>query len=297
MRGSSSIWELGRSKGLESSKTPGIIGILNLTSDSFYDGGRYLNKDAALEQARKHFEQGAEVIDVGGESTRPGAVPVGAEEEEARVVPVIREIAESLPEAVISIDTYKASVARAAVAAGARVINDVSAGLLDDRMLPAVAELGVDYIIMHMRGEPGTMQLDTTYVNLISEIYDFFSELLERAAAAGIERQRVALDPGIGFGKSHEDNYLLIASLEEFVSLERPLVAGPSRKSFMNLAGQPDPEERLEGTLAACTVATLAGADWLRVHDVGPVSRAVAVAAQFRHRKIQVAIPEWKSGS
>jgi dihydropteroate synthase len=260
------------------------MGILNVTSDSFYDGGRYFSVQSALEQAQRMFEQGADILDVGGESTRPGAEPVEAEEEKVRVVSVIKEIAERLPEALISVDTYKASVARAAVEAGAHIVNDVSAGMLDSEMLATVAGLGAGYVIMHMRGKPQNMQRDTHYDNLITEINVFFNERMERTLAAGIEPERVVLDPGVGFGKSAEDNYRLIAGLDEFTAIGRPLLVGPSRKSFLSLAGQTDPEERLEGSLAACTVATLAGADYLRVHDVGPVSRAVAVAAQFRER-------------
>jgi len=279
-----SIWKVGRARRLESSGYPRIIGILNVTSDSFYDGGRYRLKGPALKQAELMYEQGAEIIDVGGESTRPGAAPLDADQEIARVVPVIGEIARRLPGVLISVDTYKAEVARAAVEAGAHIVNDVGAGLLDNGMLSAVAELGVGYVIMHMRGRPQTMQLDTHYENLMEEIRAFFLERLESAAGSGIEPERVVLDPGIGFGKSANDSYRLIEGLGEFSALGRPLVVGPSRKSFMALAGQKDPEERLEGTLAACTVATLSGADYLRVHDVGAVSRAVAVAVHFRCR-------------
>ncbi|MBN2290014.1 MAG: dihydropteroate synthase [Candidatus Glassbacteria bacterium] len=287
-------WKIGGPHKHESCGNPRIIGILNVTGDSFYDGGRYLSRDPALEQARRMFELGAEIIDVGGESTRPGAEPVQADLEIARVVPVIRGLAARLPGALISVDTYKASVARAAVDAGAHLVNDVSAGLLDEKMLDTVAGLGAGYVIMHMRGKPRTMQQDTHYENLTGEIYDFFAARLERAAASGIDTERIALDPGIGFGKSAGDNYRLIAGLGEFFSLGRPLVVGPSRKSFMALAGQPDPEDRLEGTLAACTVATLAGADYLRVHDAGPVSRAVAVAGQFLARGVRAGIPGGK---
>ncbi len=283
---SASIWKVGGSRRLETSGRPWIMGILNVTSDSFYDGGRYLHEDSALEQAQRMFEQGADIIDVGGESTRPGAAPMDENKEKARVVPVISEIAKRLPEVLISVDTYRATVARAAVEAGAHIVNDVSAGLLDADMLAAVAGLDVGYVIMHMRGKPQTMQRDTRYENLMAEIYGFFVERLESAAAAGIEPERVVLDPGIGFGKSAEDSYRLIAGLGEFLPLGRPLVVGPSRKSFMAEAGLTKPADRLEGTLAACTVATLAGANCLRVHDVGPVSRAAAVAARFSELKI-----------
>ena len=282
MNRGSSIWKVGDSKQLETSGCPRIMGILNVTSDSFYNGGRYRIKDSALEQARRMSEQGADIIDVGGESTRPGAEPVDVDEEKARVVPVISEIADRWPEVLISVDTYKAAVARAAAEAGAHIVNDVSAGLLDPDMFAAVADLGVGYVMMHMRGKPQTMQKNTRYKDLIAEIYNFFLDRLEQAADSGIESERIVLDPGIGFGKSAEDSYRLIARLGEFAPLGRPMVVGPSRKSFIALAGLTDPADRLEGTLAACTVATLAGAGILRVHDVGPVSRAVAVAMRFR---------------
>ncbi|MEA2063107.1 MAG: dihydropteroate synthase, partial [Gemmatimonadota bacterium] len=199
-----------------------------------------------------------------------------------RVVPVVSEIVGRLPGVLISVDTYKAEVARRAVEAGAAIVNDVGAGLLDPGMFSAVAELGVGLVMMHMRGSPRSMQRDTHYDDLMAELREFFAGRLEQAEKAGIPLERIVLDPGVGFGKSAQDNYRLIAGLGELSHLGRPVLVGPSRKSFMALAGLKNPEERLEGTLAACTVATLAGAAILRVHDIGPVARAVAVAARFR---------------
>jgi len=273
---------VGGGKRLEFDGTPRIMGVLNLTPDSFYSGSRYPDGDKAVEKAARMVEEGVDIIDVGGESSRPGASPVEAEQERARVIPVIREISCRFPGILISIDTYKSVVARAAVEAGAHIVNDISAGLADREMLPAVAELGVGYVMMHMRGDPRTMQLNTHYDDMLGEIYGFFENGLERARKAGCKVEQIVLDPGIGFGKSPSANYELISRLAFFASLGRPLLVGPSRKSFMALAGLAHPEERLEGTLAACTVATLAGADILRVHDVGPVKRAVAVAWRFR---------------
>jgi len=274
-------WLIGHGKSLVFDGLPKLMGVLNLTPDSFYDGGMFQDSGAAADHAERMAAEGAEIIDVGGESTRPGASPVSAKEEAARVIPVIRELAGRLPEVIISVDTYKSEVARVAVEEGAHVVNDISAGRLDEKMLETVAGLQAGYVMMHMRGEPRTMQSDTKYENMIAEIFMFFERGLARAQEAGLGRERIALDPGIGFGKSPFGNYELISRLSEFAPLGRPLLVGPSRKSFMALAGLKTPAERLEGTLAACTVATLSGANILRVHDVGPVRRAVAVASRF----------------
>jgi len=258
---------------------PLVMGILNVTPDSFYDGGRHFSPETAVNHATAMLESGADIIDVGGESTRPGAAPVNEEQEAARVVPVIRAILERHPAAVLSVDTYKASVARRAVEAGAKIVNDVGAGRLDPRMLPVLADTGAAWVAMHMRGTPRTMQTDTHYDDLLGEIGAFFAERLAAAEQAGIPRGRIVLDPGIGFGKSAEDNYRLILCLGEFRTLGCQLLVGPSRKSFL---GGEDREKRLEGTLAAVTVAVLNGAAVLRVHDVAPTVRTVQIAARFR---------------
>ncbi|MCE5269861.1 dihydropteroate synthase [bacterium] len=271
-------WELPGAS-LDLGGVPLVMGILNVTPDSFYDGGRHFPPEAALAHATAMLEAGADIIDVGGESTRPGAAPVEDDEEAARVVPVIRAILERHPRAVLSVDTYKAAVARRAVEAGAKIVNDVGAGLLDPQMLPALAETGAAWVAMHMRGTPRTMQTDTHYGDLLGEIGEFFAGRLEAAERAGVPRGRVVLDPGIGFGKSAEDNYRLILGLERFRSLGCPLLVGPSRKSFL---GGDDREKRLEGTLAAVTVAVLNGAAVLRVHDVAQAVRTVQIAARFR---------------
>jgi len=275
-------WLVAGGKSLELGAAPRLMGALNLTPDSFFQGSRCTSVEAAVEKALEMAGEGADIIDLGGESTRPGSSPVALDEELKRVVPVIREISRTLPEILISIDTYKSRVAREALKAGAHVVNDISAGLLDDEMLPAVAEMDAGYVMMHMRGKPRTMQLDTEYENLMAELFSFFQQGLERADRAGINREKIVLDPGIGFGKPPAGNYEIISRLAELLPLGRPVLVGPSRKSFLALAGMESPETRLEGTLAACTVAVLAGADILRVHDIEPVRRAVAAASLFK---------------
>jgi len=275
-------WLLAGGRSLELNETPRLMGVLNLTPDSFYEGSCYTSVEAAVEKAVEMSGQGADIIDLGGESTSPGSSPVGLQEELKRVIPVIREISRALPETFISVDTYKSQVAREAVGAGAHIVNDISAGLLDEKMLPAVAEMDVGYVMMHMRGRPRTMQLNTEYEDLMAELFSFLQEGLQRADKAGISREHIVLDPGIGFGKPPAGNYEIISRLAELAPLGRPLLVGPSRKSFLALAGLESQGERLEGTLAACTVAVLAGADILRIHDVEPVRRAVAAASFFK---------------
>ncbi|MFH1068342.1 MAG: dihydropteroate synthase [Candidatus Glassbacteria bacterium] len=274
-------WKLAGGCSLDLTSGARIMGVLNLTTDSFYGGSRVPTIKEAVRRAEEMLDQGADIIDVGGESTRPGAMPVGEEEEAERVVPVVRELALSHPEMIISVDTYKASVARAAVAAGARIINDIGAGLLDERMFETVSTLGAGYVMMHMRGVPRSMQQDTEYDDLLAEIYRFFAGRLEQARKMGIDPARIVIDPGIGFGKPAAGNFEIISRLSEFAPLGRPVMVGPSRKSFLSLAGLASPEDRLEGTLAACTVAVQAGAHVLRVHDVGSVKKNIAAAARF----------------
>lgn len=271
-------WEL-PGLSLDLGGTPLVMGILNVTPDSFYDGGRHFEPRRALDYAESMLDAGADIIDVGGESTRPGAEPVDRDEEAARVLPVIRGILERRPDAVISIDTYKADIARLAVEAGAKIVNDIGAGRLDSSMLGAVAETGAAWVAMHMRGVPRTMQADTHYDDLPGELTGFFAGRLEAAGKAGIAVERIALDPGIGFGKSAEANYKLISCLDIFHSLGCPLLVGPSRKSFL---GGESREARLEGTLAATTVAVLRGASVVRVHDVAATVRTVRAATMFR---------------
>ena len=280
--GTVKTWKIGAGRVLElHSAQPRIMGILNITPDSFYDGGQYDNLETAYERASQMVFEGADIVDIGGESSRPGARTVNSGEEAERVLPLVAGIAETMPDTVLSVDTYKADIALKAVSAGAHIINDISGGLLDPGLFEAVAESGAGYVLMHMRGTPQTMQQDTAYSDLIDEINGFFEKRISAAVAAGIDEERIVIDPGIGFGKGAEDNYRLINNLGSFAGFGRPILLGPSRKSFLSLSGQHGAGDRLEGTLAAVTVATMTGADILRVHDVSQVRKAASVATRF----------------
>jgi dihydropteroate synthase len=267
--------------------SPVVVGVLNVTPDSFSDGGRWFNLDAAVAHGLEMAHSGAAVIDVGGESTRPGAEPVDADEELRRVVPVVERLAAE-SDAVISIDTTKASVARAAIAAGATVVNDVSAGRFDDDMLPLVADAGVSIVVMHMLGEPRTMQRDPSYDDVVSEVGDFLVERLDAARRAGIADDRLLADPGFGFGKTIDHNLELLARLSELVDrVGVPVMVGTSRKSFIGALLDVPPEDRDDGTLATVVWAIEHGAAAVRVHDVVGTVRAVLVLEAIRR-----AVPE-----
>lgn len=270
----------GRTRSWTVGKKTLIMGILNVTPDSFSDGGLYADPAAALDKALSMVEDGADWIDVGGESTRPGAVPIGADEEERRVLPVIALLAAR--GIAVSVDTTKASVARKALEAGAEVINDVS-GLSDIEMAQVCAEHKCGLVIMHMRGTPLTMQSDVFYDDLVGEVYGFLHGRLTHALSLGIDLERISVDPGIGFGKSAEGNLELIRRLGEFRSLGRPVLAGLSRKSFIPKSiGLSSSAARDAGNLSACSIAVLNGAHILRVHDVAQVSAAVRMAEALR---------------
>lgn len=260
-----------------------LMGILNVTPDSFSDGGEFNTLEAALKQGQFLVEAGADILDVGGQSTRPGATEVPLEEELARVIPVVRSLSETLS-VPISIDTTRAEVARAAVEAGASLVNDISAATFDPQMLSVVAELGVPLILMHIRGTPQTMQQLTDYKDLIAEILQFLHSRIEAAQAAGIPREHLIVDPGIGFAKTFSQNLEILRRLAEFHTLNCPLLVGPSRKSFIgHILNQPNPKARVWGTAAACCAAIAAGADLLRVHDVQQMQEVCRVAdAIFR---------------
>ena len=263
-----------------------LMGILNVTPDSFSDGGRFLAADAAIAQARTLAEEGADIIDVGGESTRPGAEPVAEEEELRRVLPVLEGIADANAPAV-SIDTSKASVARAALAAGASIVNDVSALRADPEMAGVLADSGAGCCLMHMLGKPRTMQADPRYEDVVDDVKAFLEERMSFAVRAGVAEERIMLDPGIGFGKTNAHNLTLLCRLDELCALGRPLVVGTSRKSFIGRilaqdAGEREPlapERRLPGTIATNVLALARGASVFRVHDVAAVRGALAVAA------------------
>jgi dihydropteroate synthase len=267
-----------------------LMGVVNVTPDSFSDGGSFLDSGAAVEHAGELVAQGADILDVGGESTRPGADPVSADEELRRVLPVLEGIAAAGLDVDVSIDTSKAAVARAAIAARAAIVNDVTALRGDPAMAEVIAESGVDCCLMHMLGEPRTMQRGVggpKYKDVVDEVRAFLEERLSFAVRVGIDEQRVMLDPGIGFGKTIAHNLELLERLAELAALGRPLVVGTSRKSFLgrllaDAAGEAEPvavERRLPGTIATNVLALERGASVFRVHDVAQVRDALAVAA------------------
>jgi dihydropteroate synthase len=258
-----------------------IMGVINVTPDSFSDGGRYLAADAAIEHGLQLCSEGATILDVGGESTRPGAAPVGTDEELRRVIPVIEELRAATASTVqISVDTSKADVAQAALRAGATFVNDVTAFRADPEMAGLVASAGADCCLMHMLGEPRTMQDNPHYDDVVAEVRAFLEERMAFAVAAGIAEQRIMLDPGIGFGKTLDHNLALLAHIDRLVSLGRPVVIGTSRKSFLGkLTGRADADDRVAATVATCVQAYERGARVFRVHDVAPVEDALRVAA------------------
>jgi dihydropteroate synthase len=254
------------------------MGIVNVTPDSFSDGGMFLETDAAVAHGLVLAEEGAAILDVGGESTRPGAAPVSEEEERRRVLPVVERLAAAGHR--ISIDTTKLAVARAALDAGAAFVNDVSAFRFEPGMVGLVAERGVHCCLMHMLGEPRTMQEDPRYEDVVSDVKAFLEERLAFAIGQGVPEERVWLDPGIGFGKTVAHNLELLRRLDEIVAIGRPVVVGTSRKSFLGkLAGGRPEGERLPGTIATNVLALERGASVFRVHDVAPVLDALTVAA------------------
>ncbi len=255
-----------------------IMGILNVTPDSFSDGGDYYTPEAALKQAQALVDAGADIIDIGGQSTRPGAEQISLGEELKRVVPVVEAMA-SVVKIPISVDTTRASVAKAAVEAGADMVNDISGGTFDPDMLPVVAQLGVPIVLMHIRGTPVSMQKLTDYQDLIGEIYSFLEEQVNAAIAAGIKRSHIIIDPGIGFAKTGEQSVEILRQLRRFNSLGVPMLVGVSRKSFIGrIINQPDPKGRIWGTAAACCSAIAGSADILRVHDVRQIHDVCRVA-------------------
>ena len=256
------------------------MGVVNVTPDSFSDGGEFLDPDSAVAHGVELAADGAAILDVGGESTRPGADPVPEDEELRRVVPVVEGLAAENTEWEISIDTTKPAVAEAALEAGARIVNDVSAFRFDPAMAALVAERGAGCCLMHMLGEPRTMQESPRYDDVVSEVKAFLEERLRFATSEGVPEERVWLDPGIGFGKTVEHNLELLERLGEIVAIGRPVVVGTSRKSFLGkLSGGKAEGERLPGTIATNVIALERGARVLRVHDVAPVVDALAVAA------------------
>jgi dihydropteroate synthase len=255
-----------------------VMGIVNVTPDSFSDGGMFQDAANAVKHGLRLLEEGADLLDVGGESTRPGADPVGTDEERSRVLPVIEHLRREAPEAILSVDTRRAAVARDAIAVGADVVNDIAAGT-DPAMFELASGSGAGMVLMHMRGEPKTMQADPRYDDVVAEVRAFLAERIEAAVAAGIARDRLCIDPGIGFGKNLEHNLALLRSIGSFRELGAAVLAGASRKRFIGeLSGVDDAADRRDGSLAAAVWCAAQGVDVVRVHDVAPTVQALRVA-------------------
>jgi dihydropteroate synthase len=270
------IWRCG-DRALPLGERTLVMGVVNVTPDSFSDGGMFDDAEGAVAHAARLTDAGADIVDIGGESTRPGAEPVPLAEERRRVLPVIEGVRAARPEAVISIDTRHAVAAADALAAGATIVNDVSGGA-DDEMLRVVVKAGAGLVLMHMRGEPGTMQDAPLYDDVVAEVHEFLRERVEAAIFAGIDADQLCVDPGIGFGKTLEHNLRLLRSVRRFGDLDAAVLVGASRKRFLGaLTGAEDPRDRLEGSLAAAILAAASGADVVRVHDVEATVRALRV--------------------
>jgi dihydropteroate synthase len=273
-------WRVG-GRSLECGPPTLVMGVLNVTPDSFANGGRFLDHEAAVEHGLRMAEEGADILDVGGESTRPGSDPVTLDDEITRVVPVVKRLVAEV-DLPISIDTRKADVAAAALEAGASIVNDVS-GARDPGMLGVVAAGEAGLVLMHMLGEPKTMQTEPRYEDVVAEVRAYLGKRVAAAQAAGIGRERVAIDPGLGFGKTYEHNLTLMREIDSFLDLGVPVVVGPSRKSFIGAAlGDVPVERRLEGTAGAVSWLAGRGAHVIRVHDVGPMVKVLRVVDAIR---------------
>ena len=262
------------------------MGILNVTPDSFSDGGTFFGKDTAVEQGLKMAEDGVDIIDIGGESTRPGSDPLPINEELRRTIPVIESLSKKLS-VPISIDTYKAEVARRALDAGASLVNDITGLRFDPAMPEVIAAYGVPLVIMHIRGTPKDMQEHPVYEALIMEIVEYLRQGIRLAVQSGVSEDLIIIDPGIGFGKTYDHNLQILRDLSEFVSLQKPILVGPSRKAFLGkILDNAPPSERLEGTAAAVAVSILNGASIVRVHDVREMARVARVVDAIKFGSI-----------
>jgi len=271
-------WQL-RTKRLTFGAQPLLMGIVNVTPDSFSDGGNFFGVDAAIEHGLKLLDEGAAILDIGGESTRPYSTPVDEHDELKRVLPVVEGIHRARPEAILSIDTAKAAVARAAIAAGAEIINDVTGLSGDPEMIALARDSRAGVCAMHMQGTPQTMQDNPTYTDIVAEIHNYLRQRREALLAAGIDRERICLDPGIGFGKTHEHNVTLMANCHRFHALGQPLLVGHSRKGFIGkLLGDKD-APRLFGTLGSALALAVQGVQVIRVHDIRPLKEALTLFA------------------
>ena len=265
-----------------------VMGVLNVTPDSFYDGGKYLKQEKVLKQTKRILDEGASFIDIGGASSRPGSDPVSPKVEIERVIPAISTILKSFPKAVISIDTTSSIVAEKAVESGAAIVNDISAGTVDERMLETVAALGVPYIAMHMQGTPKMMQNNPTYQNVVSDVFDTLERFCNRASQLGVKQ--LILDPGFGFGKTLSHNYQLLSQLERFHALGCPLLVGVSRKSMIQKIVDVSAEKALNGTTVLNTIAAQKGASILRVHDVKEAVQVFQLVNYF-NQQVSTRIP------
>jgi dihydropteroate synthase len=275
-----------RNYSFDFSKKTYIMGVLNVTPDSFSDGGLYFDISAAIEKAHRIAEEGADIIDIGGESTRPGSEQITTEEELKRIIPVIEALAGeiSIP---ISIDTYKSEIARRALDAGASIVNDISGLRFDPKMPEVVSQNNVPVVIMHIKGTPRDMQQNPQYEALIPEIMDYLRTGITIARKAGIPDDKIVIDPGIGFGKTYEDNLKIIHDLHEFSFFRKPILIGPSRKAFLGkILGDVPVTDRLEGTAAAVSVSIMNGANIIRVHDVKEMVKVAKVADAIKSEKI-----------
>ena len=259
---------------------PKVMGILNVTPNSFYDGGKHNEINSIMHQVDKMLSEGADFIDIGAYSSKPSAEFVSEEEEIKRLVPIIKELVDHFPTIVLSVDTFRANVAKVAVEHGAGIINDISAGLLDEKMLETVADLKVPYIMMHMRGNPQTMQSLTNYEDIVKEMIFYFSERIQKARSFGISD--IVIDPGFGFAKTLEQNYEVLHKMELFSMLELPLLAGVSRKSMIYKVLENSPQEALNGTSVLNTIALQKGAKILRVHDVKEAVECIKLVSKLK---------------
>ena len=261
------------------------MGVLNVTPDSFSDGGQFNEIDSAILHVDKMLKNGADIIDIGGESTKPGSEPVSANEESKRIVPLIRTIKNEYKDILISVDTYKSSVAKKAIEAGADFVNDISGLTFDDEMVSLLAQRNIPVVIMHINGKPKTMQKNILYSDLISDMKRFFVKQCEYAINSGIKENNIIIDPGIGFGKTFDHNFTLLKRLKEFEDLGFPILIGPSRKAFIGDVLNLPSNERVEGTIATIVAGILNGANIIRVHDVKEIKRATIVTEKILKAK------------
>ena len=259
-----------------------IMGVLNVTPDSFSDGGKFYEPEIAINHALQMLDEGADIIDIGGESTRPGAEPLPTDIELKRVIPIIQSIIKARPDAVISIDTYKSIVAEKSIKAGAKIVNDISGLSFDPEMKNVIREYKVPVVIMHIKGTPRNMQENPYYEDLMGELIQYFRERVNLAFEAGIRKNQIIIDPGIGFGKRVEDNYVLLNHIDELASLGYTVLVGPSRKSFIGKILNLPPAERIWGTAAAVAIAVYKGVNIIRVHDVKEMIQVVKIAERIR---------------